>query len=135
MKDSFSTKNKNQNKNNSTKYTTLRIKMNRSLPCKRNQNTKQNKIKKNIRKNNTTPLMKHISEREKEKRRIERREMDKNKNKNRTIKSRSLSYNKDKMQIKNKKKNDRWTFSSNFYSTKNNIKKSSFNSWNSYRNI
>ena len=107
MKDSFGSKNKTQNKPNSNKYTNLRIKMNRSLPCKRNQNTKQNKIKNNIRKNNTTPLMKHISEREKEKRKIERREMDKTKNKNRTIKSRSLSHNKDKLQlVKNKKKSE-----------------------------
>ena len=107
MKDSFGSKNKTQNKPNSNKYTNLRIKMNRSLPCKRNQNTKQNKIKNNIRKNNTTPLMKHISEREKEKRKIERREMDKTKNKNRTIKSRSLSHNKDKSQLlKNKKKSE-----------------------------
>ena len=107
MKDSFASKSKNQNKNNSPKYSNLRIKMNRSLPCKRNQNAKQNKIKNNIRKNNTTPLMKHISEREKEKRKIERREMDKTKNKNRTIKSRSLSHNKDKLQLlKNKKKNE-----------------------------
>ena len=107
MKDSFGSKNKTQNKPNLNKYTNLRIKMNRSLPCKRNQNTKQNKIKNNIRKNNTTPLMKHISEREKEKRKIERREMDKTKNKNRTIKSRSLSHNKDKSQLlKNKKKSE-----------------------------
>ena len=109
MKDSFSYKSKNQNQNNSNKYSNLRIKMNRSLPCKRNQNTKQKKIKNNIRKNNTTPLMKHISEREKEKekRKIERREMDKVKNKNRTIKSRSLSHHKDKLQLlKNKNKNE-----------------------------
>ena len=102
MKNSFSSKNQIKNNNNATKYTNLRIKMNRSLPCKRNQNSKQNNIKKNIRKNNTTPLMKHINEREKEKRRKERKEMDKNK----IIKSHSLSNKKDKnkMQIKNKKK-------------------------------
>ena len=102
MKNSFSSKNQIKNNNNATKYTNLRIKMNRSLPCKRNQNSKQKNIKKNIRKNNTTPLMKHINEREKEKRRKERKEMDKNK----IIKSHSLSNKKDKnkMQIKNKKK-------------------------------
>ena len=102
MKNSFSSKNQIKNNNNGTKYTNLRIKMNRSLPCKRNQNSKQKNIKKNIRKNNTTPLMKHINEREKEKRRKERKEMDKNK----IIKSHSLSNKKDKnkMQIKNKKK-------------------------------
>ena len=102
MKNSFSSKNQIKNNNNATKYTNLRIKMNRSLPCKRNQNSKQKNIKKNIRKNNTTPLMKHINEREKEKRRKERKETDKNK----IIKSHSLSNKKDKnkMQIKNKKK-------------------------------
>ena len=77
MKNSFSSKN-NHNILNSTKNSTLKIKMNRSVPCKRNQNWKQNKIKKNIRKNNTTPLMKHIREREKER---EREKIKKEKNK------------------------------------------------------
>ena len=65
MKNSF---NKNDPNNiKSTRYTNLKLKMNRSLPGKRNHNIKKNIIKKNLRNNNSTPLMKHINEREKEK--------------------------------------------------------------------
>ena len=71
MKSSFSSKH-NQNNLNSAKYTNLRIKMDRSLPNKRNYNWKQNKLKNNLKKNNTTPLMKHIKQREKEKKRKEK---------------------------------------------------------------
>ena len=46
MKSSFSSKH-NQNNLNSAKYTNLRIKMDRSLPNKRNYNWKQNKLKNN----------------------------------------------------------------------------------------
>ena len=104
MKNSFSSKN-NHNILNSTKNSTLKIKMNRSVPCKRNQNWKQNKIKKNIRKNNTTPLMKHIREREKER---EREKIKKEKNKKiekNKIKKNSYSYNKD-IEMTKKKKNE-----------------------------
>ena len=62
MKSSFSSKNHILN---STKYTNLRIKMNRSVSGKRNQNEKKDKIKKNLRQNNTTPLMKHINQKKK----------------------------------------------------------------------
>jgi len=101
MKNSFYSKNNN---NNSIKNSTLKIKMNRSVPCKRNQNLKQNKIKKNIRKNNTTPLMKHIREREREKER-EKIKNEKNKKiieKNKK-KKHSYSYNKDIEKTKKKK--------------------------------
>ena len=104
MKNSFSSKN-NHNILNSTKNSTLKIKMNRSVPCKRNQNWKQNKIKKNIRKNNTTPLMKHKREREKER---EREKIKKEKNKKiekNKIKKNSYSYNKD-IEMTKKKKNE-----------------------------
>ena len=57
--------------------------MNRSVSGKRNQNAKKDKIKKNLRQNNTTPLMKHIRQREKEQRKKneknKRLESDKNK--------------------------------------------------------
>ena len=112
MKSSFSSK----NNINSTKYTTFRIKMNRSVPGKRNQNMKQNKIKKNIKTNNSTPLMKHIREREKEKKRSEKEKMNKNK-KDKNILSRSdsfsifdIKYNKNnimKKLEKNKKKKNK----------------------------
>ena len=80
MKKSFSSKS-NPNILSSTKYTNrfmanMKPKLNRSNPNKRNQNLKQNKYKKNLGKNNTSPLMKHIKDREKEKKRYE---MDKNK--------------------------------------------------------
>ena len=90
MKSSFSSKN-HQHNLNSTKYSNLRIKMNRSVPGKRNQNWKQNKIKDYMRKNNTTPLMKHIREREKEKKRKEQKKIDKNK-KSKNVLSRSESF-------------------------------------------
>jgi len=86
MKDSF---NKNERNNmKSTKYSTLRIKMNRSLPGKRNHNLKKNKMKNHLRNNNSTPLMKHISEREKEKEKEKKRkEKNKNNKKNNNKKS------------------------------------------------
>ena len=96
MKNSFSSKNKRDNYY-STKYTNLRIKMDRSLSGKRNYNLKKKKIKNNLRKNNTTPLMKHIKEREKEKKRKEKRnKIDKNnkikKSNNNNVLSRSESF-------------------------------------------
>ena len=93
MKSSFSSKN-SQNNLNSAKYTNLRIKMDRSLPNKRNYNWKQNKLKNNLKKNNTTPLMKHIKQREKERKRKEKNkknQINKNKKDNNVL-SRSESY-------------------------------------------
>ena len=93
MKSSFSSKH-NQNNLNSAKYTNLRIKMDRSLPNKRNYNWKQNKLKNNLKKNNTTPLMKHIKQREKERKRKEKNkknQISKNKKDNNVL-SRSESF-------------------------------------------
>ena len=93
MKSSFSSKH-NQNNLNSAKYTNLRIKMDRSLPNKRNYNWKQNKLKNNLKKNNTTPLMKHINQREKERKRKEKNkknQISKNKKDNNVL-SRSESF-------------------------------------------
>ena len=92
MKNSF---NKNEPNNiKSTRYTNLKLKMNRSLPGKRNHNIKKNIIKKNLRNNNSTPLMKHINEREKEKKRKEKyKNIKKNNNKkSKNVLSRSESF-------------------------------------------
>ena len=104
MKSSFSSKNHILN---STKYTNLRIKMNRSVSGKRNQNAKKDKIKKNLRQNNTTPLMKHIRQREKEQRKKNEKNKRLESDKNKTRKNYSLSYNRDNNeQTKKKKKSE-----------------------------
>ena len=113
MKNSFSSKN-GQNNYNSLKYTNLKIKMDSNIPGKRNYNLKKNKIKNNLKKINTTPLMKHIKEREKEKNKKNKIDKIKNNNNNNNVLTRSesfsildIKYNKNNLKKKlDKNKNE-----------------------------
>ena len=68
---------------------------------------KNHQIKKNLRQNNTTPLMKHIRQREKEQRKKNEKNKRLESDKNKTRKNYSRSYNRDNNeQTKKKKKSE-----------------------------